>query len=176
MSRRGWWRTNALPLIALVIVAPLAVTNYLSLNLTDITNDVRDLDANEPTRFDDWRFGPVTLEPATGEFDAPPGTTPTLVTVRVDPGFTEVGCASMTVTDPTTGRIWGNAYATGWSVEDGQSESCALPGRLPFDWVAVVMLPDDAPRELRVGADVSLAGADATPTSRILELSFPVER
>lgn len=172
-ARRGWWREQRAPLIALAVLAPIAVWAALTVDAIDYWNaqprEVETVPLGEAAelggasiRVLDTRTMPADSEE--GELYAvPEGTALVAVTIEVDAreapeGFP--GC-EVDLVQPSLERSWRPSigdtdYRTGRELPDDAPGACTpLRERFPFE--TAFLVPADAAGE--VVAEVVIPGA-----------------
>lgn len=165
-----WWRRNAVALGALVVLVPLSLWAFDTIEVGAVRTADRAVAAGEQTRVADWTLGPATIESLDRtQVGAPAGTDPVVVTIRVDAGDEDVGCSAPTVTEQATGRQWRTVYTLDWTAGDDQQTFCNSEVVAPYDLVYTVMLSHDATGPLVVELP-TVFGRDG------VDLRFTVDR
>ena len=168
---RGWWRRNAIALVAIAVIVPVGVFALDGLEFAAVRNSERTIVDGMTTEIADWGFGPVTIESVSPEaVGAPPGTDPVEVTIHVDRGHRPLSCFSPTITEPATGRSWSTIRSLDWELPADAQETCTSRTGIPYDLVSIVLLPDDVGDRLIVGLTTSSNAAGP------LDLRIDVER
>lgn len=151
-TRRGWWRRNALPLVAVAVLLPatFGVVGW---------NEWNDYFSGRPTQpvvappaasveFEGAVWGPAEIEVVErgAELDAPVGSQVVMVAVPVDPGPDAATCLPPTLRESTGARReWQDVtFEIGWSPPSGQLGSCAGTGTDPFTITVAFLVPLDA--------------------------------
>lgn len=173
----GWWRRNALALAALVVLIPVGVWAFDTIEFGSVRNAQRDVPADSGTLVGDWKFEVpeiTSIDPE--EIGAPSGSDPVVVRVRVAPGQDAIQCSVPVLIDPETGREWWPNYSLDWTRDDDELGFCPSAtddggSAVPFDLSGLVLLPGDAPDRLLV-AITSSRDTDAVAT----DVRFDVTR
>lgn len=172
---RGWWRRNAVALIVLALLVPAGLFALDAIEFGAVRNAERDIAAGSSTSIADWDFGSATVEsldPAA--VGAPRGTEPVVVTVRVDRGHRFLRCTPPAIVEPATGRSWTSITTLDWSPPPGSQTSCTSRTGIPYDLVALVLLP--AGEGQSVGDDLIVELSTASNLAGGLDLRFAVDR
>ena len=163
----GWWRRNGLALGALVVLVPVGMWAFDTIEFGSARNSHRDVPANEQIHVGDWTFSAPEITPVDPEgVGAPAGSDPVVVRIAVTPGDDAVRCALVALIDPETGREWRQSFGLQWSSDDDDRNYCPSPvddegsSARPFDLTAFMLLPADAPRRLVVELQGSLSSDD----------------
>lgn len=168
---RAWWRRNAVALAVLLVVVPAGLVALDTLEFGTVRNAERSVAAGASTSIADWDFGPVTIEPVdAAEVGAPSGTEPVVVTIRVDRGHRFLGCQAPRIVEPATGRSWMSVTALDWAPPVGAQTTCTSRTGIPYDLVALVLLPNG------VGDDLVVELSTGSTAAGGLDLRFAVDR
>lgn len=174
MTRR-WWRRNAVALAVLALLVPVGLYALDTIEFGAVRNAERDVAAGATTAVADWGFGPVTIESVDpAEVGAPSGTEPVIVTIRVDRGHRFLGCTPPSIVEPSTGRSWMSVTSLDWEPPVGTQTTCTSRTGIPYDLVALVLLPDG--EGTSVGRDVLVELPTASNVAGGLDLRFAVDR
>lgn len=156
--RRGWWRRNAVALVAIAVLLPLGAFALDAIKFGYVRNEPVPLGEGAAYERGDWTIGPAVIRPL--EVDAagtPSGTRAVVVSIRVDPGHDPITC-NVNVVDPADGRTWRPANFADWTEEDGQWGFCSADPVSPYQLVRPFLLPADLDGPLRVVVGVGGAG------------------
>lgn len=172
---RAWWRRNAVALAVLVVLVPAGLFALDAIEFGAVRNAEREIAAGASTSVADWDFGPVRIDPVDAvEVGAPSGTEPVLVTIRVDRGHRFLGCTAPAIVEPATGRSWMSVTTLDWVPPVGAQTTCTSRTGIPYDLVALMLLPDSEGRS--VGDDLVVELSTASNAAGGLDLRFAVDR
>ncbi|SFS13551.1 hypothetical protein SAMN04487846_2718 [Microbacterium sp. cf046] len=162
---RGWWRRNAVALVAIAVLLPATVGVIA-------VNEWSEWDLGHPTKpilvqpGDAVTYGGARLGPAKAEFTddsaAPAGTRVVSATVLVTPGAEPISCLSPLLRE-TTGafRQWDEAsYELDRDFDSTRMTSCDSELPIRYSLTLVYIVPDDAagPFAIEVSTAESLPG------------------
>ena len=168
---RAWWRRNAVALAVIALLVTVGLFAVDTLEFGTVRNAEREVAAGAVTSIADWDFGPVTIEPAeAADVGAPSGTEPVVVTIRVDRGHRFLGCTAPAIVEPATGRNWMSVTTLDWVPPVGAQTTCTSRTGVPYDLVALVLLPGG------VGDDLVVELSTASNAAGGLDLRFAVDR
>ena len=181
VSGGGWWRRNALALIALAVLIPASVFAYDTIGFGSVRNPVRTVAADELTAIGDAGIGQISITPLDADdVGAPSGTEPVLVRVHVRPGHDILTCSLPTVTEVATGRQWRTEMINlTWMPGTGQQSSCYADSLAPFDLAGPVLLPAGLTGPLVIETTVgwsSAADGDDDGVDGVIDLRFTLDR
>lgn len=166
----GWWKRNAPALVAIAVILPVGAYAVDTIEFGYVRNTPVRIAEGESYRVGDWIVGPVTIESLDADaVDAPPGTDPVVVTIRIDPGHDDFICQSPTIVDASSGRTWRSRTDLAWAPADDQLTYCASDTVVPYDIAHAILLSGGLGEHLDVVVPVS--GDD-----QILDLRFVVSR
>jgi hypothetical protein len=161
---RGWWRTNAVWLVAIAVLVPvtvgvIAVNEWSSYDLGHATKPIS-VDPGDSTRYDGTRIGPASAE-FTDAPGAPDGTRVVSATVLVTPGDEPISCVSPVLREAGgAGRQWSEAsFDLEREYDPALKTSCdsALPIR--YSLTLQYLVPEDATGPFVI----ELSASDAYP-------------
>jgi hypothetical protein len=167
----AWWRRNALALLTLLVLVPVGVVAIDALEFGVVRNAERTVAAGATTEIADWSFGPAAVEPLdAAAIPVPRGTSPVMVTVRVDRGHRTLSCLPLTVIEASSGRSWTSVTTLDVELPTDSQTACTSRTGIPYDLVAVILLPDD------VTGDLVVELSTTSVQSGGLDLRFDVDR
>ncbi|MGZ0712488.1 hypothetical protein ACWPKO_29535 (plasmid) [Coraliomargarita sp. W4R53] len=146
---RGWWRENAVALVALAVLAP-ATFGYIAYNENAVSSSGSATHAIEVAEGDTLSpYARAWLGPASASFtthpDAPADTVVVEVTVAVDPGRPAISCSSPVLRE-TTGatRQWVEASTDLGGYDSDRNVFCSSEQSESYTLDLLYLVPDDA--------------------------------
>jgi hypothetical protein len=160
----GWWRTNRVALIALLVLVPALVVT-VAWTQWSYFDEFR---ASRPVLVqpgDTVRYAEATVGPVSADWGdtakAPKGTRVVVVQVPVEPGHPAIACASPLLRETATGRTWDAAtYDLSWESDDDHPTYCPSDATKPYVLSVGYIVPDDASGPFTVDLD----SADSWPS------------
>ncbi|ALJ20025.1 hypothetical protein [Microbacterium sp. No. 7] len=146
----GWWRRNAVSLVALAVLAPATAVaislgvwaeeggKRASEEITVAPGGVIDLVGS--------RIGPAEAAFTDEAESAPPGARVVAVTVDVAPGPDGIACTGLVLREQATGRQWDedSASSVGVPYDPDRTTYCDQAQTAPFTLSLFYLVPDDA--------------------------------
>ena len=186
--RRGWWRSNVIALLALVLIVPgtvFVVLGLPALAVADRTVTPTDVAANEPVSAQGFTWELTTSKAFVGtgsdrtKNQVPVGTsliaalitvTPTSTSAAAADSYTSCDYALTSRSDPSVGeRSWSSVLSLSdfnYNRADDTTAYCDLSSNEPFELEVVFLAPSTVYSDATV--DVTLDGA----TTQVLRFSL----
>lgn len=169
--KRGWWRSNAVALVALALLIP-AVVVIIGGNEWNDGSAGRPwqpigVSPGESAAYGEAQIGPASAELISAEsaddreLTVPDGMRVVVTTVRVDPGSPAISCLPLVLRERDGAqRQWNGArLEVDWPFDAAQPTSCDRDAVAPYSLVTPFLVPDDA----RGPFAVDIAGVDELP-------------
>lgn len=143
--KQGWWRRNAVGLVALAILVPTTLVGigYQEWSVYYVGRYWQPVPVQpgETVEIHGASFGPATIAraPIEAGIEEPPGTQALAVQVTLTPGDGPLDCLPPTLVDLSTGDEWNRTYAPmGWEGEQSCYEQATpitlhIPYLVPVD-------------------------------------------
>lgn len=161
---RGWWRTNAVWLVTIVVLVPvtvgaIAVNEWSSFDLGHATKPIS-VDPGDSAPYDGARIGPASAE-FTDAPGAPGGTRVVSATVLVTPGDEPISCVSPVLREARGGgRQWSEASSDlDREYDPALKMSCDPDLPIRYSMTLEYLVPEDATGPFVI----ELSAADAYP-------------
>lgn len=145
----GWWRRNALPLVAIAVLVPvtvgaIAVNEWSAYDLGHATKPIS-VEPGDSARYDGAQIGPASAE-FTDAPGAPAGTRVVSANVLVTPGDEPISCVSPLLREAGgAGRQWGEAsFELEREYDPALKTSCDSELPIRYSLTLEYLVPEDA--------------------------------
>lgn len=161
---RGWWRRNAVSLVAIAVLAPvtvgaIAVNEWSAYDLGHATKPIG-VEPGESARYDGAQIGPASAE-FTDAPGAPSGTRVVSATVLITPGEEPISCVAPVLREAGgAGRQWSEAsFDLEREYDPALKTSCDSELPIRYSLTLRYLVPEDATGPFVI----ELSAADAYP-------------